>query len=344
MKLRRVNVVQLLHEAVRKWQADNCIRLGASLSYYTIFSLFPLILVALLVVRLLFVNSEGARELILTALSSVTGGFREDFDTALKAASETRRASGIIGTALLLLGSTWVFGELVSAFNIIWGLEAPSRGGPLQLLRTTFSSFALVLAGIFLLLVSMIISALLAALGPLVSTLPGGELLWRIIHTLITFCTLTLVFAMLLRYLPQTYVAWGDVWLGAILTALVWSLLQLAIAEYIALSSYKDYGPVGAILALVAWVYLSSQVLFFGGEFTAVYARRYGSRAAPQPITTPQPAPLGFVTPSGPPPASAPAHIVDRAAGFTLGVIGTLGVALLALLVGVGRAVRRVVR
>jgi len=88
-----------------------------------------------------------------------------------------------------------------------------------------------------------------------------------------------LIFALLLKYLPQTQVAWGDVWLGATLTAVLWTLLQSAIAYYIALSSYKDYGAVGAILALVAWVYLSSQVLFFGGEFSYVFAQRYGSRS-----------------------------------------------------------------
>ena len=98
------------------------------------------------------------------------------------------------------------------------------------------------------------------------------------ISTLLNLGVLTLIFALLLKYLPQAYVAWRDVWLAAALTAVLWTILQSAIAFYIALSDYKDYGAVGAILALVAWVYLSSQVLFFGGEFTAVYAQEYGSR------------------------------------------------------------------
>jgi membrane protein len=108
--------------------------------------------------------------------------------------------------------------------------------------------------------------------------LPGGALLWGVVSATINLGVLTLLFAVLLKYLPQTQVAWRDVWLGAALTAVLWTLLQSAIAYYIALSSYKDYGAVGAILALVAWVYLSSQVLFFGGEFTHVFAQRYGSR------------------------------------------------------------------
>lgn len=327
----------LLRETGLKWYDDNCIRLGASLSYYTILSLFPLILVALAIVRVLFFNSDAARELILNGLSGVTGGFRDDFDAALSAATRTRGSSGIIGTGLLLLGASWVFGELVSAFNIIWDLEAPARGGPLQFLRATFSSFALGLAGIFLLLVSLIISTILSSLGEIVITLPGGLGLWRIVHTFVTMCVLLLVFALLLKYLPQTRVDWGDVWLGATLTAITWSLLQLAIAQYIALSEYGEYGAVGAILALVAWVYLSSQVLFFGGEFTAVYARRYGSRAARQQpvIHLVEPRPLAQAA------SAANTRIVDRAAGATMGVIATLALTLLAALIGLGRMLVR---
>lgn len=328
----------LLHEAGLKWYDDNCIRLGASLSYYTILSLFPLILVALAIVRVLFFNSDAVRELILNGLSGVTGGFRDDFDAALNAATRTRGSSGIIGTGLLLLGASWVFGELVSAFNIIWGLEAPARGGPLQFLRATFSSFALALAGIFLLLVSLIISAVLSALGEIVITLPGGLGLWRVVHTFFTMCVLLLVFALLLKYLPQTRVDWGDVWLGATLTAIAWSLLQLAIAQYIALSQYREYGAVGAILALVAWVYLSSQVLFFGGEFTAVYARRYGSRAGRQGPKI-YPVEAHPIAPTAP---VASRQTVDRAAGAMLGVLATLGLALVAALIGLARLLGRV--
>lgn len=278
MRARYAAFFALLKEAGHKWNADNCLRLGASLSYYTIFSLFPLILVILAMVQLLLRNSESARDVILDALARVTGGFRDEFLTTLQAAQQTRHITGVIGAVILLLGASWVFGELVSAFNIIWKLEAPARGGPLEFLRATVFSLALVLAGAFLLLASMIVSAALAALGAVLALLPGGALLWSVVSALINFGVLTLIFALLLKYLPQTSVAWGDVWLGAALTGVLWTFLQSAIAFYIALSSYKDYGAVGAILALVAWVYLSSQVLFYGGEFTYVFARRYGSR------------------------------------------------------------------
>lgn len=280
MHLRWIKLFTLLKEAVFKWRADNCIRLGASLSYYTLFSLFPLILVVLAITRLLLTESETARSVILDALASVTGGFRTEFANALEAASRTRRASGIVGAAALLLGASWVFGELVSAFNVIWDVEAPAEGGPLEFVRVTFFSFALVLAGAFLLLVSMILNAALAALSTLLGTLPGGVVLWSIVHGVISLGVLTVIFALLLKYLPQTNVAWRDVWLGAALTAILWTLLQFGISYYITFSNYKNYGAIGAILALIVWVYLSSQVLFLGGEFTSVFARCYGSRAA----------------------------------------------------------------
>lgn len=279
MRYRWINVARLLKTTVQNWYGHNCLRLGASLSYYTLFSLFPLILIVLTVIRLLLFNSETAREVILDALASVTGGFRQEFVTAIEAAARTRSGSGIIGTIMLMIGASWMFGELVSAFNIIWGVQPPADGSPLQFLRSTFRSLALVLSGAFLLLVSMIISAVLTALGQWMETLPGGVTVWGLVHWCVNLTVLTLVFALLFKFLPQTNVAWGDVWLGAVLTAILWTLLQFAISSYIAFTSYGNYGPVGAILALVIWVYLSSQVLFLGGEFTAAYAHRYGSRA-----------------------------------------------------------------
>lgn len=339
----RLNLFPLIKAAALKWNADNCIRLGASLSYYTLFSLFPLILVVLTIIRLILANSDDAQALILDALSSVTGGFRDDFLLALEAAQETRSASGIIGSITLVLGASWVFGELVSAFNIIWGLEAPSRGGPFEFLRATFFSFALVFAGAFLLLVSMIISALLAALGKFMQTLPGGVPVWSVAQIGINLCVLTLIFGLLFKYLPQTYVAWRDVWLGAILTAVLWSVLQFVIAYYITLSSYNNYGAVGSILALVAWVYLSSQVIFFGGEFTSVYACQYGSRAdiAFNARRASAEMPIAFV--SSPKTNADPSRerIVSGAAGVVVGAIGAIFLALIALLVGLGRQLRR---
>src|SRR5215212_7678520 len=116
MSLRQMNILSLLKATFKKWNDDNCLRLGASLSYYTLFSLFPLILVVLFIIKLVYFNSDAARDAILDALASVTGGFRDDFLTTLEAASHTRQTSGVLGTVMLALGASWVFGEMVSAF------------------------------------------------------------------------------------------------------------------------------------------------------------------------------------------------------------------------------------
>jgi len=344
MSIGRIRFLPLLKAAVLKWNADNCVRLGASLSYYTLFSLFPLILVVLTIIRLLFTNSDAAQAVILDALASVTGGFRDDFVATLNAAIETRRASGIIGSITLIVGASWVFGELVSAFNIIWGVEAPERGGPLQFMRTTIFSLALVLAGAFLLLVSMILSAVLTALGTLLQTLPGGTLLWSIVHFGINLCILTLIFALLLKYLPQTDVEWRDVWLGATLTGLTWTILQLGISYYIAFSKYQSYGAVGAIMALVVWVYLSSQILFLGGEVSAVYAQRYGSRQAkamPMQHLAPAIVRQQVNEPSTTVARSTLAKLISGALGVALGVFGMVALIVTGLLLETARSFRR---
>ena len=252
-------------EAGLKWRADNCLRLGASLSYYTLFSLFPLILVVLALIQLMMRNSDAGREAILNALARVTGGFRNEFVQTLAAAAKARQITGVFGGAALLLGASWVFGELVSAFNIIWGLQAPERGAPWGFVRATIFSFALVLSASFLLLVSMLVSAALTIVGSFLAALPGGTLLWSIAHGIFSLLVLSMIFALLLKYLPQTDVAWRDVWLGAAVTATLWMICRSA-SPYIALSGYGDYGVVGGILALIVWVYLSSQVCFWAAS------------------------------------------------------------------------------
>jgi membrane protein len=274
----QLNWGKLIRETAHKWLADNCLRLGASVSYCTLFSVFPLILLILAITQVVFRDSTAARDLLLDTLANVTGGFRDEFVATLEAVQTANRPSGVIGAVLLLLGASWVFGELVSAFNLIWGVEASSGGGFRAWARTTFFSLALVLASAFLLLVSMVVSALLALLSSWVTERTGGGLAWSIAHLLLNVAVLSLIFAVLLKYLPQTRVAWGDVLLGAVLTALAWSALQGAIALVIAWSNYASYGTIGAVLALVAWVYSSSQILFAGAEFSVVFARHYGSR------------------------------------------------------------------
>jgi membrane protein len=323
----------LVHETATTWYAHNCLRLGASLSYYALFSLFPLILVVLAIVRLLLVNSDAARDAILGGLARATGGFRDDFVSALATASETHAATGVLGAITLLLGASWVLGELVSAFNIIWEVEAPTSGGPFAFLRAPVFSIALVLIVAALLLTFMLVSAAVTTFVAFTTTLPGAAIAGGLVQVVLNLGVLTLLFALVFRFVPRTQVAWHDVWLGAGLTALNWTVLQVAITYYIALSSYQDYGAIGAILALVAWVFLSSQVMFLGAEFTAVYARRYGSRvrssagvALASAVVEHRPTGVPTTEPTPPQrPTTPPMRpITAGGVGLTLGVIATL--------------------
>lgn len=278
MAVWHLNWSKLVRATGHKWLADNCLRLGAAVSYYTLFSVFPLFLVILAIVQALLRDSSAARDVLLDALARVTGGFRDEFVATLDAVQGAHTQTGVVGVVLLVMGASWVFGELVSAFNIIWGVESAAGSGLRAWARSTFFSFALVLASAFLLLVSMVISALLTAVGVWVTATTGGGLIWSVAQLALNMVVLTLIFAVLLKSLPQTSVAWDDVWLGAILTALAWSTLQGAIGLAIVWSNYGSYGTIGAVLALVAWVYSSSQILFFGAEFSVVFAQNYGSR------------------------------------------------------------------
>lgn len=278
MAIWRLNWRMLFGETLRKWLADNCLRLGAALSYCTLFSIFPLILVILAIVQALLSDSTTARDLLLDSLARVTGGFRDEFVATLSAVQHAGRPSGLLGAGLLILGASWVFSELVGAFNLIWGVETVRGGGVMLWARTTFFSFALVLASAFLLLVAMVVTALLGLLGGWVTAQLGGAALWVLAHFGISLLVLTLIFACLLKFLPQTAVAWSDVWLAALLTALAWTAFQSVIALVIRLSNYDSYGTIGAVLALLAWVYSSSQILFLGAEFSVVFAHHYGSR------------------------------------------------------------------
>ncbi len=276
----QIHWFSLVHATFQKWSGDNCLRLGAAVSYCTLFSIFPLILVVLALAQLVLTDSVRARDAILNALAGVTGGFRDEFLATLDAVQHTHASTGILGVVMLLFGASWVFSELVSAFNTIWGVTTVKHGGVFMWMRTTFFSFALVFATGFLLLVSMVVSALLALFGDWLTAITGAGVIWTMLHIVINLGVLTLIFTVLLKYLPQTRVAWGDVWLGALLTAILWSILQGCIALVIGWSNYGSYGAIGAVLALVAWVYSSLQILFFGAEFSAVFAQRYGSRQA----------------------------------------------------------------
>jgi membrane protein len=267
----------LLRQALADWRADSAPRLGASLAYYTLFSLAPLLLAAIAIAGLVF--GEGAAQGRLVAeIETVIGSAGADAVQGLLESSRHKPAgvaATLIALVMLLIGASGVFLELKSALNIVWDVEDPP-GGLLAMLRNRLAAFALVLAVGFLLLVSLVVSAALSALGGVL----GGYLdeqkrLLEFANTLISFGVITVLFAMLFKFLPDARIAWRDVWLGAVLTSVLFTLGKFLIGLYLGRSSVSSaYGAAGSVVVLMVWVYYAGQIFFFGAELTQAFARR----------------------------------------------------------------------
>ena len=274
----------LLKETYSEWSEDKCLRLGAALAYYTLSSLIPLILIVVSIATF-FLNFTGSgQNLQKDLVARIAGAVNNptlatqisDALTARQSAASSEIIGSVTGVLFLLLAASGVFGELDAAFNIIWELPDPPAGqGIWGFIRTKFLSFTLVLGVAFLLLVSQLLTVVLTTLA---GRLPLG-ILWTIINFAVQIGLITLVFALLFKFLPDTYVEWGDVWIGGLISAVLWIVGQQLLALYFKYGAdFSSYGLLGGVLAFLVYVYYSSQILFIGGEFTQVYARRQGSR------------------------------------------------------------------
>jgi membrane protein len=277
----------LLRDTVRAWKDDNVPRLSAALAYYTCLSLAPLLIIAIAVAGLAF-GERAARGEIARQLGTVVGDQAARGIQAIVSSARSR-SSGVIGTGVglgaLLLGASGVFGELQSAFDEIWNVGPKPGRGVVGVVRDRFFSFTMVLGVAFLLLVSLIISAALAAAGHYLShALPGGEALWHGLNFAISFVVVTLLFAVIFVYVPDVELAFRDVWPGAALTALLFTIGKFALGLYLGKSSVSSsYGAAGSVVALVVWVYYAAQILFFGAEFVRVRTRHRGRSVEPSP-------------------------------------------------------------
>jgi membrane protein len=275
----------VVKETASDWLDDKAARLAAALAFYTLLSLAPLLILAVSVAGLAF-GEEAARGEIAGQLQAVFGSAAADAIQGILANAKTP-SSGIVGTiigvAVLLFGASGVFGELQDSLNTVWDVQAKPGRGVKGFIRDRFFSFTLVLGVAFLLLVSLVFSAALAAVGKLfASSLPGGELLWEVVNLLVSLGTVTLLFALLFKVIPDASVGWRDVWVGAFATAVMFTLGKAVIGIYLGRSGVTSpFGAAGSVVALVVWVYYSAQILFFGAEFTQVYARHFGSRIVP---------------------------------------------------------------
>ena len=350
----------LMKEAYTEWSDDNCLRLGASLAYYTLSSLVPLLLVvvaiATFVINFTGIGADFRGQIVEWIANNINDpDFASQITDALTA-REGAAAKGTIGTILgaifLLLAASGVFGELDAAFNIIWDVPSSASGkGIWGFIRTKFLSFTLVLGLAFLLLVAQVLTVTLTTLA---DRLPLGPI-WTILNFLVQTGVITVVFAMLFKFLPDTNVEWRDVWIGGLLSAILWIVGQQVLSLYFKYGSSGDsIGALGGVLAFLVYVYYSSQILFFGGEFTQVYARTHGSRAPLPGVETAQPAitreatlmVAAASTAQGQRHEEEVAALKTRqyAAAATGGIIGLVGGALIGgigLVVGLSRGVSK---
>jgi len=286
MKSLKDNAVwQLLKETGTAWDEDNVTRLAASLAYYTLLSIAPLIILAVAVTGLAF-GEEAAREHIARELASVVGsGAAEAIQSIAKNAHTpgTGVLSIAVGLVVLLFGASGVFGELQSALNTVWDVAPKPGRGIWGIVKDRFFSFTLVLGVAFLLLVSLIVSAGLTWVGQVFEqSLPGGAAVWQVLNFCISLGVVTALFALMFKKLPDVQIRWRDVWVGAAVTAGLFTLGKFGLGIYLGSAGVGSaYGAAGSIIALVIWVYYSAQVLLVGAEFTEAYARRFGSRITP---------------------------------------------------------------
>ncbi|GAB4450055.1 MAG: YihY/virulence factor BrkB family protein [Chloroflexi bacterium OHK40] len=275
----------LLVESFKDWNEDKAPRLAAALAYYTIFSLAPLLIIAIALAGLFF-GQDATRGEVLNQVESFIGREgAEAVDGLLQASNQPSAgtAAAVIGFATLLFGAAGVFGQLKDALNTIWEVTPEPNQGLWSFLRSNLLSFAMVLAVGFLLLVSLLISTALNALGTVVAgTAFDRSILWQIVNFLVQAAITFGLFALIFKELPDAEIAWRDVLLGAAFTTILFAIGRFLISFYLARTATgSPFGAAGSLVVILVWVYFSAQILFFGAEFTQVYARRYGSRIRP---------------------------------------------------------------
>jgi membrane protein len=279
----------LVVKAVQAWVADYAPSMGAAISYYTVFSLAPLLVIVIALAGAFF-GREAVQGLIVEQLSGLIG--REGaalVENLVRASSDTDKGlvAGIVSLFVLLVGATTVFAELQSALDRIWHVPAAKKpSGVMSVLRARLLSFGLILGLAFLLMISLVVSAGVAALGAWMGgMMPGWETMLHAINLLMSLSIATLLFAMIFTLMPSTPIAWRDVWGGALVTAVLFEVGKLLIGLYLGKSGVTEsFAAAGSLVVLLAWVYYAAQIFLFGAEFTKAYADAHGSLSGRQAI------------------------------------------------------------
>ena len=279
-------IFPILKTAGSEWMEDQAPTLGAALAYYTVFSLAPLLIIAIAIAGLVF-GQEAAQGQIFDQLRGLlgeaSGKAMQDMVQKANAQPATGLIATLTGVVMLLFGASGVFGQLQTSLNAIWDVQPKLGRGILGIIQDRILSFGFILVVGFLLLVSLLLTAGIALVAQWFGgMIPGMETLAQILNFVLSLALITMLFAMIFKFLPDAKIAWHDVWIGAFITAALFTMGKFALGLYLGKSGVdSSYGAAGSLIVLLLWVYYSSQILFFGAEFTQVYANRFGSHVAP---------------------------------------------------------------
>jgi membrane protein len=277
----------LLTQTFNEWLDDKAPQLGAALAYYTVFSLAPLILVLLAVIGILFRNDPSGAWTRMTQQMSYfldKSAVEVVQEIAAKASQPNKSFwATVIGIALAIFGASGVFAQLQDALNTIWGVKAKPGLGVKGFVRARILSFTMVAGVCFLLLVSLVVEGLLKGFSQWVQThLPGGLTVATSLYVVFDMTIVVLLFGIMFKYLPDVKVRWRDVWIGSIITAVLFGIGKWALGIYLGSGAAASaYGAASSLITLLLWIYYSSQILLFGAEFTQVYARKFGPEVEP---------------------------------------------------------------
>jgi membrane protein len=284
--MQRKSIWQFLKTTINEWVEAEPFQLAAALSYYTLFSLAPLLLIAIGVAGFVFGREAAQNQIVETLQGMIGQDSAQTVQEMIQASNEkpkTGMMSTLIGFVALMFGAGGVVGQLQTSLNRIWEVKPKPGQGIWGFLRQRFFSFAMVLAIGFLLLVSLVVTAVLSSFtGMLSSYLGDATFVAHALDILVSFGFVTLLFALIYKYVPDVEIQWRDVWIGAALTSVLFTLGKYLIGLYIGTSGVSStFGAAGSLITILVWVYYSSLIFFLGAEFTRVYATQYGSGVAP---------------------------------------------------------------
>jgi membrane protein len=284
--MKKKSLAQLAKDSATQWVDDQPFQLAAALSYYTLFSVAPLMIIVIAIAGFAF-GREAAQNQIVETLQGMIGEESARAIQEMIQNASNQPKTGILSTAVgivaLVFGAGGVIGQLQTSLNTIWGVTPKPGQGVWGFVRQRFISFAMILGIGFLLLVSLVVSALVTGLTQLMGIWMGGsEFLAHTLDIVVSFIFITALFAMIYKFLPDVRIQWRDVWTGAVLTSFLFTVGKFLIGLYLGSSGVtSSYGAAGSLITVLLWVYYSSLIFFLGAEFTQVYASQFGSGVRP---------------------------------------------------------------